>query len=228
MNAFLPRLVTRATVERSEFSPRRTLDGKLSLSRRHRDLLPPDQYMDGSVRSDSVPHPARPVQIEADRREIREPRPGLARPREERTTDPIAETPGREDPARRDDIGRRPVASDDRLMPLAKRAEPRRSSAEEPWLPDGASEASQLDPRPKARLERRGSPSMNWGLHRPASTRATDVESLEDPTVTVHIGRIDVRAVAAAAPAPPASRSSTRLPKPSLDAYLARRERGRP
>lgn len=228
MNAFLPRLVTRASVERSEFSPRRALDGKLSLSRGRRDLLPPDQYTDGRVSSDSVPHPTRRVRIEADRPENREPRPGLARPREERTTDPIAETPGREDRARRDDIGRRPAASDDRLMPLAKRAEARRSSAEEPWLPDGASEASQFDPRPKAGPERRRSPSVNWGLHRQAPTRATDVESLEDPTVTVHIGRIDVRAVPAAAPAPPASRSSTRLPKPSLDAYLARRERGRP
>src|SRR6185437_654759 len=101
MNAFLPRLVTRASVERSEFSPRRTVDGKLSLSRGRRDLLPPDQYTDGRVSSDSVPHPTRPVRIEADRPENREPRPGLARPREERTTDPIAETPGREDRARR-------------------------------------------------------------------------------------------------------------------------------
>jgi hypothetical protein len=45
------------------------------------------------------------------------------------------------------------------------------------------------------------------------------------PTVVVRIGRIDVRAAAAAASPAPASAPKSRLQPPSLDAYLQRRER---
>jgi len=63
---------------------------------------------------------------------------------------------------------------------------------------------------------------------RPAvSTKDTSTESEPaQPAVVVHIGRIDVRAVhAAAPPAPPVQRPRPRAP--SLDVYLQMRERGR-
>ncbi len=50
--------------------------------------------------------------------------------------------------------------------------------------------------------------------------------ALEPPTIHVHIGRIDVRAAHPAAPAPPAPPKS-RLQRPTLEAYLRSRERGR-
>jgi hypothetical protein len=55
---------------------------------------------------------------------------------------------------------------------------------------------------------------------------ARGIAAAEDaPTVVVRIGRIDVRAVAAAASPAPAAAPKSRLQPPSLDAYLQRRER---
>jgi hypothetical protein len=55
---------------------------------------------------------------------------------------------------------------------------------------------------------------------------ARGIAAAEDaPTVVVRIGRIDVRAVAAAPSPAPAAAPKSRLQPPSLDAYLQRRER---
>jgi len=63
---------------------------------------------------------------------------------------------------------------------------------------------------------------------RSASANRDDTPPPEEPpTVVVHIGRIDVRAVHAPTATPQAPQKS-RLQRPTLEAYLHSRERGRP
>ncbi len=60
----------------------------------------------------------------------------------------------------------------------------------------------------------------------PARLLAREREPASEPAIRIHIGRVDVRAVTAAAPgSPPASRDSTRAPM-SLDEYVQKRDRG--
>jgi hypothetical protein len=108
--------------------------------------------------------------------------------------------------------------ADARLMPLAPAGS---WDAAQPAFEVSPPDASRIAPSinhrsaavpPLARAER---------IHRDATPAAQ-----EPHTLHVHIGRIDVRAVHPAAPTPPALPKS-RLQRPTLEAYLRNRERGR-
>jgi hypothetical protein len=101
-----------------------------------------------------------------------------------------------------------PASTRDAAQPAAELAPP----GDAPRLPPSVDHRPPAAPA-LARAER---------IHRDATPAAQ-----EPPTILVHIGRIDVRAVQSPATAPPTLLKS-RLQRPTLEAYLRNRERGRP
>ena len=81
--------------------------------------------------------------------------------------------------------------------------------------------ASRADPNHLALSERRPGRALN------VRALAAEWAGDDQPTVTVHIGRIDVRAMHSPAQSGSAGSQKSGLRRPSLDAYLQGRERGR-
>jgi hypothetical protein len=218
VSTFLSRLVTKASANRSELAPRRLVPGEYTRSTATRDPL--------STEDEAASQSARPIRIDSVRSDVREARSEPARPLQEPTANHANDNPAPELLARLDPRGL-PETHDERLMPLAKPAAPQDISMPGASLSDSPAALSKVEPRPSLRRDRHSDRLRSERSRQRTPTRATELPNIEDSTVTIHIGRIDVRALPAP-PAPTAQRSSTRLSKPSLDAYLSRRERGRP
>jgi hypothetical protein len=132
----------------------------------------------------------------------------------------IPNRPDRARDVRNGPFGQRDLGgdADARLMPLGPAgswdvAQP----ASELSAGDASRFSPSIDHRPAAVLAR----ARAERIHRDATPTAQ-----EPPTIHVHIGRIDVRAVQPTAPAPPAPPKS-RLQRPTLEVYLRNYERGR-
>lgn len=96
---------------------------------------------------------------------------------------------------------------------------------------DGARGPATLQPVRAAAARRRrdgleSAPPLAQARREPVAGSESD-DAPETPTVHVHIGRIDVRAVQSPDRRSVAPKTST-LVKPSLDAHLQKRDRGRP
>jgi hypothetical protein len=124
-----------------------------------------------------------------------------------------------------DDARRTLHALDDAALPMPLDAAGRWSAAQRAGQTPDATGRSEDEHA--ARIADRRTRSTVAFVRSASANRDDTPPPDEPPTVVVHIGRIDVRAVHAPTATPPAPQKS-RLQRPTLEAYLHSRERGRP
>lgn len=210
----------------------RTLQPELGVRPRHRvrweDVPEPPADAFAAISREAIARDARPnEQVEGERP-----------PRSNRRSHAETDSAGNEPRTRseRDHSVRKRTTDHDEMKIAASAAMPHPAVPTEPAVQIRSARAASgsghvptikrpgiADGRPPAAAALRGT---ERALQVPTRLSARDRErTASEPAIRIHIGRVDVRAVTAAVPAPPAPRESKRALM-SLDEYVQKRDRG--